>query len=392
MGILGRHIAILILVFAHAPVAPCRGQDRLPPAELSFWTVGGAEGFVQRFPAEFSQRYASGKTDIDRILLTIAEEPLTQNQIQQRSAVSESQLQEIISSLEAMRLIRRDGHDRWATTVPVITDRRMKGIREDLLPIASAVARHIERHIPQLPALYEEVRSPHDPSWKDVAHLLIDKFIIDGTFHTAIGSLERERGAQRYYDQDQQSLAAFFIERGENFSSFGTNWYPFTAGDAQREVYVLHGALFKRFEIRMNAHRGDPEFSAALFQITPEGGIDSLTERGREILSALDWIADDRLLVPEVQASTIKSLRPTLDAIGRGAAALVFDNHSVIIDSFNSSTYSRFLYASGDYIQACYHTLFGAILEQLAHVGALPAVPESVPEHFGVYIILGRLF
>lgn len=77
---------------------------------------------------------------------------------------------------------------------------------------------------------------------------------------------------------------------------------------------------------------------------------------------------------------------------GSSTARVVFDNHSVIIDSFGRSPYSEFMDAGGDYIQACCHTLFGAVLEHLAQAGALPPIPQPVPEYFGVYIIIGRLF
>ena len=48
--------------------------------------------------------------------------------------------------------------------------------------------------------------------------------------------------------------------------------------------------------------------------------------------------------------------------------------------------------ATGDYIQVCYHILFSEIIAQLIKTGALPPIPESVPEHFGVFITIGSIF
>lgn len=139
---------------------------------------------------------------------------------------------------------------------------------------------------------------------------------------TLRATLERERGVdQRDYSREQQIIPAFFLERGEHFSTFGANWHVFHEGDAQREVYVLHGSVFRRYDIRMNAHRNDAVLSAALFGLTPAGGIESLAANERETLRGLGWIENDRLLVPVVQATTIKALMPVMEKIG--AAALL---------------------------------------------------------------------
>jgi hypothetical protein len=391
MSHVGRFIPTLTLIGLCAATTPCAAQDHASAPELSFWTVGSG-GVAARFGTDLYQTLDADKVAIDLILLTISEQPLAEYQILERTGLSNARLLNLIAKLDALHLISKDGDNRWATTVPVITDDQMRRIRQSLTPLARGVAHQVRDDLPRLIALYDRVKSPLDPAWESVAHLIVDKFIIDGTFHSAIGRIERERGARQYYSQAQDLIPAFFIERGENFSTFGSNWYPFTEGDAQREVYVLHGALFNRYDIRMNAYRGDPEMSAALFGITPTGRIESLAENERDILRALDWIEDGRLLVPLVQASTIKSLWPRLEEIGAEAADVVFDNHSIIVDAFNSSPYSRFLDAGGDYFQACYHALFGVVLEQLAETGAVPELPNPVPEHFGVYIVMGKLF
>jgi hypothetical protein len=276
--------------------------------------------------------------------------------------------------------------------VPVITDQRIKVIKEQLHPIASGVSSFIEGVVSQLTALYDEVKSESDPPWQDVAHLIVDKFIVDGSFHRAVGTLERQRGIGVHYNQAQNHITAFFLERGENFSAFGTNWYAFNEGDAQREVYVLHGALFRRYDIQMNRYRGDGGFSSALFKVSPEGGLGSLTSREIEMLEELGWLSGSRFAVPLVQANTLKALLPLADTIGAGAAEVLFENHSSITDSFDESPHSRFLDAGGDYLQVCYHTLFSSVLEELVNSGVLPPLPESIPEYLGVYVVLGKMY
>jgi hypothetical protein len=219
-----------------------------------------------------------------------------------------------------------------------------------------------------------------------------DKFLVDGSFLGAIDRLEQERGVhQRYYNHDQDIIPAFFLERGEHFSTFGTNEYEFQNGSEQRQVYVLHGAVLKRYDIRMNGRRSDAVLSAALFHLTSAGGTESLTGNEMEVLKTLGWIENDRLQVPVMQAKTVQALMPLVEKIGADAGNVVLDEHSAIIKAFDHSPYSRFQHSSGDYIQACYHVLFDLVLEQLAATGVPSAFPQPAPEHFGVFIIMGQV-
>ncbi len=382
----------LILTLPLSPNSPCSGQIGSAHSELSFWTVGGSEGVTARFGNGLVEVYYSKQYEANRVLLALAEAPLTEAEIQVRTALPEPELHALLISLSSVRLLQRDDDGRWTTSVPVIMDQRIKLIKEDLHPIASGVSSFIEGFFSQMTALYDAVKSESDPPWEDVAHLIIDKFIVDGSFHRAVGALERERGIRVHYDQTQKHITAFFLERGENFSTFGTNWYAFNEGDAQREVYVLHGALFRRYDIQMNRYRGDRGFSSALFKVSPEGGLGSLTSREMEMLEELGWVSGTRLAVPLVQAKTLKALLPLADTVGAGAAEVLFENHSIITDSFDKSPHSRFLDAGGDYLQVCYHTLFSSILEELVNSGVLPPLPESIPEHLGVYVVLGKMY
>jgi hypothetical protein len=277
-------------------------------------------------------------------------------------------------------------------TLPVITDDQMKMIKKDLAPTANRVAEFLEREIHQIRTLYDEVKSPQDPEWEDISHLIISKFIIDGTFHSNLNRLKRESVVGGPDDRSMSVVPAFFLQNGGNNSNFGCNWYKFNEGDDQREVYVLHGAIFARYTIAMNEYRGDQHFSAGLFNISPEGGIQSLTDRQKGMLKNLDWIADDRLQVPIVKAGTIETLWPAMENIGRAAAEVAFARFADITDSYNNSTYSKFLDNDEDYIQVLIHSLFGLTIEHLMRSGTVSQIPEPVPEYFGVYFVFGKLF
>jgi hypothetical protein len=390
-----RYFGLILICFLFSLVS-CgenNSSDRTH-AEFSFYTVGSG-GISVRFGKQFYQVLDSlrGNTgQLDEFLFTIAEEPLTMNQILERSGLTPSQVELLIANLDSNNLIKKYSQNRWATTLPVITDNQMKIIRKDLAPMADSVAQYFKKEIHPIRTLYDEVKSPLDPPWEDISHLIISKFVIDGTFHSNLNRLKRESDASERDDSEVSVVPAFFLQKGGNNSNFGCNWYKFNEGDDQREVYVLHGAILDRYDIAMNKYRGDQHFSAALFNISPEGGIEYLTDREKEMLSDLDWISGDRLLVPIVKAGTIKSLQPAMENLGRDAAEVAFARFPDITDSYNKSTYSKFLDNDQDYIQVLIHSLFGLTIEYLVRSGTVSQTPETVPESFGVYIVFGKLF
>ncbi len=386
-------ISILAFLLTLLSAGLARGQDHREPARLSFWVVGGGDESGIRFGTDnVTKALADGRHDTETILLGIAERPLSADAIAARTKLSRARVLGLLACLQALHLAKEDDKARWATTIPVITDEQMKRIRKSLTPMARDVARKVAADAPALTAMYGSVKSATDPAWQDIMHLVIDRFLVDGSFREAIQRLELERGVhQRYYSHDQDIIPAFFLERGEHFSTFGTNDYDFQNGSEQRQVYVLHGAVLKRYDIRMNGHRSDPVLSAALFRLTPAGGTESLTGNEMETLRALGWVENDRLQVPVMQAKTVQALMPLLEKIGADAGNVVLDEHSGIIKAFDHSPYSRFQHSSGDYIQACYHVLFDLVLEQLAATGVLSAFPQPAPEHFGVFIIMGQV-
>jgi len=392
MSELQKLIPVLNLLVVCVLAPPCIGQDPSGPREVSFWTVGSG-GAATRFGPEFYRILDDERDGLTSVMLALAEHPLTEVEIAERAGLSDARVRDLISRLSSVNLIRRETGERWVTTLPVITDDQMLRIRTRLIPMAHAVARRMSAGLPTVAASYDSVNTPTDPSWEEIAHLIVDKFLVDGAFHSAINRLARERGVrQQLYSQDQQIIPAFFLERGEHFSTFGSNWYSFRDGEGQREVYVLHGAVFNRYDIRMNAYRRDPTMSAALFGLSPSGGIESLTANEKAVLNELDWIEDNRLLVPVVQAETIKSLLPGLEDIALEGARVVLERHSTITDAFDQSPYAGFLGRAGDFVQVCYHALFGLVLEQFAEMNLLPEFPDPVPEHFGVYIIMGEVY
>jgi hypothetical protein len=388
-------IIILAICLPNIVSKAIKGEDTSKRTGLVFWNVGNKEGMDQRFGTSFYKTLKilkKNKNQLDCFLCSIAEQPLAKKEILKKCNILPSQLETMLSLLTSINLIKKNGQNQWSTKVPLVTDNQMKLIKKNLKPLAWEVAQYLKEEIAIIKKTYEKGKTMADPAWEKIAHLVIDKFIIDATFHAAIGRLEREKGLKRYYSQDQKYIPAFFLELGPNYSTFGTNWYCFKHDGKKREVYILHGALFKRFNFPFNRHRNDQHFSALLHRVSADGRLQFMTESQKQVFQKLGWVTKNRLAVPIIRAIQIKSMLSDLEKIGKGGAEVFFKHFSIIIDSFKNSPYANFMEGGGDYIQVCYHVLFSEIIEQLVKTGVLPPIPESVPEHFGVYITIGSVF
>ena len=189
--------------------------------EFTFWTVGSSD-INARFGTKIYHALDSlrGNTSqLDEFLFTIAEEPLTMNQIQERSGLTQSQVEYFIANLDSCNFIKKYNQNRWATTLPVITDNQMKIIRKDLAPMAKSVAQYLEKETHQIKTTYDRVKSPLDPAWEDISHLIISKFIIDGTFHSNLNRLKGESDASERDNREMSVIPAFFCKREETIQT-----------------------------------------------------------------------------------------------------------------------------------------------------------------------------
>ena len=392
-------LSLGLLVLGSLMVPEAEGAEPQPEPSgaprVSLWRVGDQEGVLARFGADIypvMKRLNGGDHALDRVLLALAETPLTPTQVQQRSGLERDRVSAVLVALDSLGMVRAGGQGVLSLTVVVMTDLQEGVVRVALAGMARRVARSIHADTERLRRAYEASRAASDPGWDRVAPLILEKFLIDGTFLGEIGELEAVTGVADLYNDKQRCIPVFFLEEGDNFSSFGTNWYPFRQGEAQRELYVLHGALLERPTVRVDRFRLDPGFRAALFRITPEGGLNSLSPPELEMFTSLEWTSGERLLVPIVQAASVRAIFPLIETAARRAAEVMFEDYDAITTAYEKSPYAAFSTGRGDYVQACYHTLFTLIIEELERAGSVPPVPSPVPEHYGVYLVFGKLF
>lgn len=381
-------ILILLLPLTHVKNLSASHQEE---SRLSFLIVGGRKGAVKRFVniSNLQKLYLSKeKREIaEKFLLAIAQQPLSKEQIIKQSHLSSEEYDEASSFLLSLNMIAPIDN-KWATTLPVITDQEMLALRKNLSPLADKIALSVANFIPEIKSIYEQNRLPSDPELKKVSHLFISFFMMDISFLKFLRRLENKKGIRQYYSEKQNILPAFFLEIGENFTNFGCNSYSFINNKKNKRVYVfvLHGTLFDRIEILVNKFEKNPDFSSALFKLLPKAGSPPMSNSERKILETLGWMEKDKLLVPVLDISARKHLSPILSKAAEIAAEEVFKNFKVIMDIFEKSPYSKFLDGAGDYIQHCYHILMYLVIEKLIKKGLLPPIPKPVPGYFGTYI------
>lgn len=369
------------------------GQDYNNP-DLSFWSVGSGNSILKRFGQNYYSYYdilLENKSECDQVLLNLASKPIPKKKLFNRLGMSKVKFELIIKNLISANLII-ENESTLATTIPVITDSQMKIIKEDLKEIAAKVAEDISKDVPLIRSKYEKSMKTDSPTWDQISHLLIDKFIVDGPFHSGLGALEREYNIKDYYDSYQKTIPIFFLERGKNYSTFGCNWYSYKDESRIREMYVLHGGVLNRLDIKYNSYARDSLVSSIILRLPETSNIKILSVEEISILDELGWLRNDSLLIPLIEGQVIKDLFPDFRRVGERASKIVFDDFSIILQSFENSPYSIFLEGKGDYIQVCYHILFGSIIEQLIKHGVLIEIPVPLPDYFGMYITIGSAF
>ena len=384
-------LSILFFLFSAFP-STARQASSQEQGSLTFLIVGGRDGFTKRFGEVTSFRqifYSSDKKKLaEKMLLSIARQPLSKEQIIVQSGLSEDEFEKISSLLLALNMISSE-EGTLTTTLPVLTGLDMAALRQNLSPLADKMAEVASSLVPQIKNLYDQNRLPSDPEWEETAHLFISYFLLDTFLLRSLSTLEEKKGFRQYYSERQKIIPAFILEAGENFTNFGCNSYSFKGDEKNQSIYVfvLHGTLFERIQLSLNKYEKNPALSSALFKLIPEEEAPSLSEQEVKILKDLGWLENDELNVPMIDSRIRAPLTPSLAKAAESTAEVVFKNFNIILDAFEGSPYSRFLDGAGDYIQYSYHVLMYLTIEKLIQQGILPAIPKPLPEYFGTYVL-----
>lgn len=388
------NIIVVILILISVFTKNGLGQVKEPTPDFGFWIVGNS--VTPRFGEHWYKsldELEQNKVDFNCLLQAIAIEPKTKENILAYCEMSSLWLNQAIDSLTAHNCLGKTTDLEFYSKVLIMTNKEMKHVQESLRPIALSVAERIKQDIPKIKQEYNELKLDSDPQWEDIAHLVIDKILIDGKFHRGLTILEREKGFKKYYSEEQKKIPAYFMENGSQYGTFGVNWYRIKGENTTKDVYFFHGGPLKRYEFPLNKLARKKDFVEIFNRIKIDGSLDELTKDEIQIFKDLGWVVNDKLAVPLVNAKSLKVLYDNvLEKTGNEAAEIVFEKFSVIMDSYRQSPYSEFSDGAGDYIQVCYHLLFTGIINELIKLDALPPIPEPTPEYFGVYITIGSFF
>jgi len=380
-------LIIILLLFCHCQVG--FGQVKTSYPEFTFWTVGNS--VVPRLGNDWYTLLDQLNRDKDHfhcLLQKFSTGAKTKEDLINNCSISADWLNQTLDQLLKHSCIDKTDNSEYFTKIPVATEEQMNRIQEDLKPIARKVAEEIKKSVPQLKEAYNESKGISDPDWEYVSHLVLDKFLVDGFFHRGLSILQRERGIKKYYSKDQNKIPVFFLENESEYGTFGVNWY----GLGDKNVYVLHGAPLKRFYITFNNYGRKKSFFDVFQRIGADGSVVELSNEEIQIFKELCWIKNNKLSIPFIESQSLKTLKNDLEDIGNAGANIVFDNFSIIMDSYERSSYFQNAEGAGDYIQVCYHLLFTGIINELMEMEVLPKVPEPLPEDFGVYITSGSFW
>lgn len=385
-------LLLVLILFFLVFSSTAQQSSQQEQSRLTFLIVGGRDGFIKRFGEVNPFRHIFYSSDrekmAEKLLLSIASQPLSKDRILEQSGLSEDEFDEISSLLLSLNMISSKV-GAWATTLPVLTGREMAALRQKLSPLSDKMAESASSSIPKIKNLYDQNRVPTDSEWKETAHLFISYFLLDTFLLRSLSRLEGKKGLRQHYSEKQKIIPAFFLETGKNFTNFGCNSYSFRGNeDNQRiSVFVLHGTLFDRIQILLNKYEKNPNLSSALFKLIPQEEKSPLSVQELKILNNLGWLENDELKVPMIDSRISAHMIPMVAKAAASTAEVVFENFNIILDAFNDSPYSNFLDGAGDYIQYSYHVLMYLTIEKLILQGILPAMPKPLPEYFGTYVL-----
>lgn len=391
----GRLFSMILLLSILTASLPGYGelQKFTASPDLRWWTAGS--NLQVRFGENFydvMDRLDSVKSELNRFLYAIAEMPLSKEQIIQRTGLPEEQASSLISDLSSIKLIRKFDRNRWAATIPIITNDQMKAIKKSLHAMAEKTAAYLKSESLNLRAMYQNRKTSQDPPWEEMTHLFFCKLIVDATFHRNMNILNHHRKKRTTEGITPDGSSLFFFEMGADYTSLGCNWYGFKENGRRRDIYFLHGPVYRRYSYPVEKYRRSKDFSSAYFKISVEGGIGSLTENEKTMFQELGWTDHNKVRVPIVKNTSVKPLLPAFNNIGKKAADIAFGHVDDMIDQYETGPYSKFLEGSKDYIQVNLHILFGIVAERLIDDGVVSEVPDPLPSYFGVYFVFGKLF
>jgi len=372
----------------------CIGQQKNTDRIFDYWNVGN-DGDKHRFGTNAGivlREIRKEEKPFTDLIMALNKGPATKEYLAEELDVCTSWLDQTLSLLTTFRFMKKTTNGQYYTPLPVLTSREMESLQNELSPLARKVAINIHDRIEEIKEIYYAEKTDSDPNWDNIAHLVIDKLLIDGTFHSSIGKKEMEQGLKSYYTEEQKMITAFFVESKSEFGPFGVNWYEFKNEESTREVYILHGGLFKRFNIPFNKYRRSSLMTDMLNRINTSGELIGLTNKEITELNELGWLNDGQLTVTVVNATSIKALHTILQSVGDDCARIVSEEFATILNAWEASDEKKYAEGAGDYIQVCYHSLFPCIIRELIKMGSIPSLPSDIPAHYGIFITTGSYY
>ncbi len=115
------------------------------------------------------------------VMFALADAPLTLEELCAKLGMKRDAVESVLKTLVNANLVKRIC-GKYATTIPVISNKKAKLIAEYLEEPTAHIVDVLERRIGHLKAAYSKTRLSKSFMWSDVAHIIVDALLMDLSF------------------------------------------------------------------------------------------------------------------------------------------------------------------------------------------------------------------
>jgi len=288
---------------------------------------------------------------------------------------------ERLDALVEHKLLRIVG-GAYASSIPVITDAKAGELRSALVPLASVVARVVERRMGELESAYSRTALSGEFAWSDVAHGCVDALLLDLSMLSCLENLRAREGLFRDWSEEQLAIPFFGMEVGPNLTNFGVNSMLLDGFG----MSIMHGSIVRR-EIYLSQFVEVVEKERSALAELCRGSYTGGVPRG---LVELGLVRASRgcyePAVPMLRDRDKELMTEVVVAIAHEAAEELVRRYDRIEMAFVDLGYSRRLEGMGDFAELALHVVMALSIEELVDRGVLPRIPEEAPPNWGVWL------
>jgi len=345
----------------------------------AFFCVGDSLYLKDRFGADPDELLM--KAENNMIMLALADCPRTLEELCNELNTRREDVEQGLEILLAARLVKRVD-DKYATTIPVISNKKAASIARYLKGLVDRLARYLEENVDRLEGAFMRTELSRNYSWEEVAHIVVDALLMDFSFLNCVEEQLLEKGLYKDWTEDQLLIPYFGLELGVHQVNLGVNSYLLNGYG----VSIMHATFIDRDpplpEIIRTVSEGKKHICKLLEGTPPQKLPEGLLKMGLVKLQK----GGVTLKVPVVNAKDREVITETVLSLGYELAEIFMSDYNVVRRSFDELGYSKWLKGIGDYAELIFHQVMGLTVLELMRREILPPVPEKAPACWGTWL------